>query len=93
MYEKEKGKSHKTLHPEYSPLHLQRSIEGQRVYIKFTDCSQIDPRILEVVRIAVRSGNGAGLGISVRNDGRRPTAIGRHCQRVLSTAGQIGRRG
>lgn len=40
MYEKEKGKSHKTLHPEYSPLHLQRSIEGQRMYIKFTDCSR-----------------------------------------------------
>lgn len=39
------------------------------------------------------SGNGTGLGISARNDGWRPTAIGRHCQGVLSTAGQIGRHG
>lgn len=87
----EDEKDTKTLHLE----NFHGSIEGPRAFTIVTGIDDRDSRILEAVRIvcARLSGNGAGLDISARNDGRRPTAIGRHCQGVLSTAGQIGRHG
>ena len=92
-----KRKETRTCHHLWSFIDGQESLlvhNGTRDSWEITDrFATRSSRFFESRTRSRRSGSGTSLDISARNDGRRRTAIGRHCQGVLSTAGQIGRHG